>query len=85
MFIVVTLPLVALLPRFSLFQNVDRRRKTDEEIDLYEVTSRCRNYESVINELLSGYDSRIVFSSLNLQARGLLFHNHRYMIRSEGK
>lgn len=37
---IVTLTLVVLLPRFHLFQNVDRGKKADEGIDLYEVTSQ---------------------------------------------
>ena len=36
----VTLTLVVLLPRFHLFQNVDRGKKADAETDLYEVTSQ---------------------------------------------
>ena len=36
---IVTLTLVVLLPRFHLSQNVDRGKKADAEIDLYEVTS----------------------------------------------
>ena len=82
---IVTLTLVVLLPRFHLSQNVDRGKKADAEIDLYEVTSRGWGYRAVINELLSGYDSKIFFKSLNLQTRSLLFHDHRYTIRNESK
>ena len=54
------LPLEVLLPRFCLFPNVDGGKKTDEGYICMEATSKLCNYGAVINELLSGYDSRII-------------------------